>query len=409
VDALEPNLPREPEEKERLWTWNFLKICVISLIVGLALNMTNNTLSLYIKATYGSNTMSGVLSVGFALASMVFRLLGGRISDRFGRILLQIVGMSLSIAAVLGIGLSRSLVLLVAFRILQGVGHSVSNTTVTAAGVDITPPGRMNEGSSFVTMGFFLSSAVAATLVLALIGDSEAYSRVFFFVAAILAVGILLAATTRLTKDPQYLKNQARAQAAPKATRPRGVRELFELRAVPAGVLYTIISLAFSILNTFLLVFAREQGIAGAGWFFTLSAITTLLARTFAGQLADRHGPQGVLLLCLGSGIVCFLLLALTRSPVLFFIAGGLFGLLNGIAGPVCYAHAIRCSPQDRRGSATGTFYLSADIANGLGALLWAVIIDGIGFTGSFLIGAGVLVLAVVLSFPILRYRPREL
>lgn len=397
-----------PEKKERLWSLNFIKICVVSLIIGLALNMTNSTISLYINAEYGSNAMSGVLSVGFAVASMLFRLLGGRISDKFGRTFLQIVGMGMSVSAVLGIGLVRSLPLLVAFRILQGAGHSLSNTAVTAAGVDITPQSRLNEGSSFVTMGFFLSSAVAATLSLALIGDNDRFSNVFFFVAAILGLGILLTATVRLKKDPQYQKNMELAKRdAEKMPRPKGIRGMIEVRAIPAAVLYTIISTAYSILTAFLLVHAKEAGIEGAGWYFTISAILTFAARTFTGPVADKYGPKGLLLASLACGIASFLMLAFSTNRVLFFVSGALYGLLNGISGPVCYAHAIKCSPKDRRGTATGTYYLSSDIAHGLGTMMWALIIDAIGFTGAFLVSAGILVIAVIVSFPVFRYNPK--
>lgn len=397
------------EKKERLWSPNFIKICVISLIIGLALNMTNSTISLYINALYGENVMSGVLSVGFAVASVACRLVGGRLSDRFGRTLFLNAGMLVCAVAVLGLGLSKSMALLVVLRILQGMGHSMANTTSTALGVDVTPQSRMNEGTSFVTMGFFLAAAVSATLVLDLVGDNGAYLNSFLFVAVILVLGVILSATCRFSTDPQYIKNQELAKRENQnGTSGKGAFSVIEPRAVPAAALFTLISFAFSILTSFLLVHANEAGIENAGWYFTISAIMSLVTRLFAGRLADKYGPVSVLLPALICGVVGFVILAATTNQALFFLSGALYGVLNGISGPICYTHAIQSSPKDRRGSATATYYLSTDIAHGFGTMIWAVIIDAIGFAGAFTISAATLAVTVVLAFPILRWRPKQ-
>ena len=68
-------------------------------------------------------------------------------------------------------------------------------------------------------------------------------------------------------------------------------------------------------------------------------------------------------------------------------------GMSFGTVNPILQAAAIKASPVNRRGAASGTYQLSNDIANGVGAVLWGFTIDMFGYTFTFV---GCILFAVI-------------
>ncbi|MGE2692348.1 MFS transporter [Mycolicibacterium pulveris] len=184
-------LPREPELRN---AWRallammvgFFMILVDATIVAVA----NPALMDQLNASY-----DGVIWVtsAYLLAYAVPLLVAGRLGDRFGPKNLYLVGLTVFTAASLWCGLSDTIGMLVAARVLQGVGASLLTPQTLSTITRIFPADRRG-----VAMGVWGATAGVATLVGPLAGgflvDGLGWQWIFFVNVPVGVVGVVLAA-----------------------------------------------------------------------------------------------------------------------------------------------------------------------------------------------------------------------
>src|ERR687883_26364 len=113
------------EENRKWWT-------LAAVSVGLFMIMLDNTVvnvalpSMQRALHIGRSELEWVV-VGYALSFATFMLTGGKLADLFGRRLLFVVGLVIFTAASLACGLSGDASMLIAARVVQGVGAAIMN------------------------------------------------------------------------------------------------------------------------------------------------------------------------------------------------------------------------------------------------------------------------------------------
>jgi EmrB/QacA subfamily drug resistance transporter len=172
-----------------LWAMlvGFFMILVDSTIVAVAnpsimtaLNITDYDSIIWVTSAY-------------LLAYAVPLLLAGRLGDRFGPKNLYIAGLAVFTAASLWCGLSGSVDMLIAARLVQGVGAALLTPQTLSMITRIFPPERRG-----VALSMWGATAGVATLVGPLAGgvlvDNLGWSWIFFVNVPIGIIGLFLAA-----------------------------------------------------------------------------------------------------------------------------------------------------------------------------------------------------------------------
>lgn len=396
----------QPAEKPRLLSKYFFLIMAVSLCTGLTLHFFNSTTSLYVSSLGGTASYTGLLLTLFTMAAIAARLITGRMVDVKGRRMVILAGLLIYALASLSFSFFPTLQALIFLRTLQGVGYSVCTTSIAVAITDVIPRQRMGEGIGYFGLSQSLSSAAGPGIAMALIAGGN-FNRVFYAAAAILMVGFGLMAIFNYEKKVRasHLEKPVERTAEKKENL---LAVLFEKTAVPVMTISLFAAISSSATLTFLMLYAAKAEIAGAGLFFTLSAVSMVVARLFTGKISDRFGPLYSLIPGFLLSIVAFILMLLSaKIPVLFFIAGVLYGLGNGITGPVLNAAVIKRAPDNRRGAASATFMMSHDIGFGIGGMIWGAIIDFAGFPAMFIGCALFIVISVVISVIVLQPKPQ--
>jgi MFS family permease len=109
---------------------------------------------------------------------------------------------------------------------------------------------------------------------------------------------------------------------------------LFSKEALfPSALMFTI-SLTYGSIVSFLPLFQEKQGIANAGIFFSIFAVTLILVRALAGKLSDIKGRKfvivpGMIIITPGLWFV-----ATANSLTTFLVAALLYGLGFGLFHP---------------------------------------------------------------------------
>ncbi|MBQ9001031.1 MAG: hypothetical protein IJ087_04180, partial [Eggerthellaceae bacterium] len=89
------------------------------------------------------------------------------------------------------------------------------------------------------------------------------------------------------------------------------------------------------------------------------------------------------------AGLVCYAMLFGTSLGVLegaandalFYAAGIFYGISIGMALPVNQTVAVKNSPSERWGAATGLFLLLMDVGIGFASVVWGITNDAFGFS----------------------------
>src|ERR671918_771306 len=116
---------RPPRGRPRLVTPTFVLVGLASLAYFTADGVLIPTVPLYVEGPLGGGDVAVGFSVGaFSVTALLLRPWAGRLGDRRGRRLLMVFGGALVALSVAGYLLARSVPLLVALRLVTGVGEA---------------------------------------------------------------------------------------------------------------------------------------------------------------------------------------------------------------------------------------------------------------------------------------------
>src|SRR5580698_1971378 len=146
-----------------------------------------------------TTTLQWLIS-GYAVAFGGFLLLGGRLADSYGRARLYRIGLVVFVVASVSGGLAVEPGLLIASRVVQGIGAAM----LAPAGLSLLVtswPGEQERSRALGTYGAVVSAGFASGAVLGGL-LVEVNWRLVFFVNVPIGVALLAASLRLLPKDP---------------------------------------------------------------------------------------------------------------------------------------------------------------------------------------------------------------
>ncbi|HEX6044677.1 MAG TPA: MFS transporter [Pyrinomonadaceae bacterium] len=360
----------------------------------------------------------GLLFASYSIMQLIFSPVLGRLSDKYGRrpvLLISIVGTGIGF---LILGFAKTLPMLFAGRILDGItGGNIS--TAQAYIADITTKENRAMGMGLIGaafgVGFIFGPAIGGIL-------SRWGIHVPFMFAAALCFANAILLYFRL---PETVKKDRPVEHS--ATTGRGFGQLLSSLRQPrlAFVLtiYFLFIVAFSIMtSSFSLytMFRFGYDAQHTGYLFAyVGVIAVIIQGGLIGRLVKRFGEIPLVIV----GAFCFAI-SLFAVPFVGPAAGGLAGLLigggvfsigNSLATPALTTLASKSAGPDQYGTILGVTQSVASLARAVGpslaALLIASPIAHLGADGQshymsdyslfvvFWTGAAIMLLAFLLAF----------
>lgn len=192
-----------------------------------------------------------------------------------------------------------------------------------------------------------------------------------------------------------------------------GVATAIRDRAVPAeawkrnqyAILVSVFIswLAFSFVTPFLPLFIRQLGVTDvrdiafySGLSFAVSPLLSGLLAPFWGRLADRYGVKIMVQRALVSFGIVYVLMAFITHPWQLIALRLSVGIFGGF-GPMTAALVTIGVPREHVGQSIGRLQATQIFANAIGPLLGGVLADTLGIRASFLVTAGLNVLAMAM------------
>ncbi|MEH6946761.1 MFS transporter [Bacillus sp. JJ634] len=371
--------------KEKIWTRDFILICLANFFVFLGFQMTLPTIPLFVESLGGNDRLIGVVVGIFTFSALLIRPFAGQLLETKGRRFVFLAGLTIFILTIGVFGFTTSLILLFAIRVIQGIGWGYSTTASGTIATDLIPAKRRGEGMGYYGLSGNVALAIGPSLGLILV-NMISFKELFLICGLLGAIAWISASTIR------YKKAEPIAIAA-KTTK----WNLYEKSALQPSILIFFISVTFGGISTFLPLYADQRGVTGIQWYFFIFAAALMTTRIFAGQLYDKHGHKAIYIPSTILISIAMLLLAWMPNNTVLYIAAICYGLGFGALQPALQAWSVEKAAANRKGMANATYFSFFDLGIGFGAILFGQIGYFLDYRSIYITAALSVLLSIVI------------
>jgi MFS family permease len=338
-----------------------------------------------------SNAWAG-LGVGIAfLSTIISRGHAGSLSDRRGAkhavtlgLLFYAAGSLTSLVA--GLALHAPLiayVILLAGRLLLGLGESLVGVGVIAWGVGLVGPTRSGKVLALIGAAIYGAFAVGGPIGLAL------FNRFGF--AGAMAISAVLPSLGLVAMWPV-----AGVDAHPDAKRPSYWSVIGRIWL--HGSIVCLQGIGFAAIGAFFALYFLDRNWSYAGLGLTAFGSGFVVVRVLFGHLPDRIGGLPVAIGSLAVEAIGQVIIWSAADPILALVGAFLTGLGCSMTFPAMGREVVRFVEPHLRGTALGGFTAFQDLAYGLTGPLAGLLADRTGYGSVFLIGGAAAAIGLLIA-----------
>ncbi|HTG70941.1 MAG TPA: MFS transporter [Candidatus Udaeobacter sp.] len=392
----------------KLWSADFIKICLSSFFLFFSFYTLATALSVYVtNGLGGSDTQAGLSMTVFVIAAVLLRPFAGQLMNQFGERKIVVISLLLFLlfsVAYFGV-FGYAMLLLV--RFLHGGTFAIATTSTNTTAIGIIPEHRKGEGISYFSLFMSLAMVIGPFVGLT-ITNYGGYTAMFTLCAACSLISFILGASTKRQASIPLSSTVSAEPKTLKRKRKLEWHDLVERKAVPIALSGFVVAFAYSGLVTFMSVYAHEQAIDQyASYFFVCFGIMIVLPRPIVGKLLDQVGEHVIVYPSIAIFTIGMLLLSQADSPVLLLISGAVIGLGYGALLPCFQTIAVLAAPTQRRGLATATFYLLFDLGYGIGSYTLGSLASSYGYSVMYMLCACIIAFSSFIYFTLHHKRKR--
>jgi MFS family permease len=347
---------------------------------------------IYVTGTLGlSNGWAG-FGVGVAfMATIVSRGFAGGLADSRGAkiavqrgLIFYAVGALVSIVSGLVVASpTAAYLVLIAGRLLIGVGESLVAVGIIAWGIGIVGPARSGKVLALVGAAIYGALGLGGPIGLLLL-DRFGFAGTMAVSAVLPLIGMAAIATIP-------------------AVAPHPGRERPALRNVIGkiwlhGLIVCLQGMGFAAIGSFFTLYFRDQHWDYAGLGLTAFGVGFVLVRILFGHLPDRFGGLTVAVVSLAVEAIGQILIWSALDPNLALVGAFMTGLGCSMIFPAMGREVVHLVEPHLRGTALGGFSAFQDIAYGLTGPLAGLLADRAGYGSVFLVGGATAAFGFVIA-----------
>lgn len=347
---------------ERLVTTAFLLLCGSQFAFFSSDRMLWVVLPLHLQELGLDYAAIGMVLGAFTVSSTVCRPLVGRAVDRWGERWFLLGGALVFILGALGYVVTTTFPGLLLLRLFHGLGPALFVTACYTQVSRLSPPQRLGEALTYITLANNVAMALGPA------GGVYMAKAVGFSPLCLAAAGIAVCA---LLAGVWPTPTPLAASAARKANPDRAavsLRESLRRIALPVTVIFLAL-MSFGSVMSFFPLLAAAHGVDNPGVFFTVMAVTLILARVCGGRIADVYGRARIIIPSLGLMAAGMFVLAAATSALLFNLAAVLCASGVSLLVPTLMAATVEQTGAVGRGWAIGIFTATMDLSMAVGTM----------------------------------------
>ncbi|MBM7583452.1 putative MFS family arabinose efflux permease [Caldicoprobacter guelmensis] len=362
-----------------LWNKEYIILLLVNLISAIGFNMVYTMIVDYsVNFLGGTLVMGGIIAGIFSITALCVRPFAGIMADNFNKKYICIWAIMLIIAASLGYAFSPNVGILLLFRVMHGIGFSINSTTNIALVSLCIPENRIGEGIGYLGVGQVFSQIVGP-------GLGELLKQAFGYKILFVSVALLsLCALILLIKlFPNKTENQKTEE---KNNKKSGftINSMIAQEVLFYALLGGVFSFGNGIVSSFLKVMCNERNIENYTAFFSINALVLFLIRMIIGKIVDKKGFTIVITGSFVIAAISMILLAYASSLNMIILAAILKAIGQGGGQVALQAESIKKVDESKRGVAASTFYIGADIGQGIGPWIGGFLSDTFNYKTTF-------------------------
>ncbi|SOE21348.1 Predicted arabinose efflux permease, MFS family [Spirosomataceae bacterium TFI 002] len=341
---------------------HFLLMCLSSFLFFSSFNMLIPELPDFLTSLGGAEYKGWIIGI-FTITAGLSRPFSGRLTDRWGRIPVMILGAMVCVICGFIYPLVLTTFWFLALRMFHGFSTGFKPTGTAAYIADIVPSDKRGEAMGIY--GFVTSTGMAlGPFIGSLLAQYTSLNTLFYTSSAFSFLSVAI-----LYKMEETLPVEQREKLSFKMLKIR-FQDIFDKDVLPVTVVVFCTSFSFGTVLTVAPDLSKLVGFENKGIYFLIFTLSSLFTRIIAGKISDKKGRIPTLIV--GSVLLIFSLLAtsITTSSLAFIIGGILFGFAWGIISPSYQAWTVDLSKVKNRGRAIATMYIALEAGIGCGAVL---------------------------------------
>lgn len=362
-----------------------------------------------------SKTDVGLLIASYSLMQFIFTPFWGRLSDKVGRRPILLISLAASALGYVIWGFAGSLWVLVASRVVAGIGNA--NIAVAQAYVsDVTNDETRSKGMGAIFagfgLGFVLGPAIGGLFTSKWLSDLFLANNMIYcaqhplqligFVAAFFSLLDLICTAIFL---PEPEKRGAAGQERYGQGQHFIIETLQNPRLQPSLAIFFIATFAFANMEATLVLLTLDKfGYSAQQNSFMFTYVGLLICFVQGGfihRLYKIYGEKklvtvGTLLIGIG-----LLLCPFGSSQVLLYVALAVLAIGSGINTPSNQSMLSKLAPREKMGGVLGVGQSLSTLGRILGPAVGCLAYDHLGMQSPYIIGAVAMVVAFVISFKV--------
>jgi len=350
--------------------------------------------SLYITEKFGVGmTQAGIVLGTFSAFGLIGSMIGGALTDKFGRKSLILFGLIFSAVSTLALGLVNDFTVLIPIAVVIGLLSNIAGPAHQAMVADLLPDDKRQEGFGILRVVGNMAWIIGPT-----IGGFIA-DRSYFALFVLDAVISCIVAVIVFMKIPETKPESAEEPESLLRTF-AGYRVVLKDYAYVAFLVVSMLmGIVYQQMYNSLSVYLRDNhGIPpqGYGFLLTASAIVVILLQFTTTRIIKKYPAfimmaVGVFFYMIGFGMFGFV-----TVYWLFAVAVVIITIGEMVIMPTASALATNFAPEDMRGRYMAIFGLSWAIPATVGPSAAGLILDNYNPNLLWYVGAGICAVAVV-------------
>lgn len=336
---------------------------------------------LYITSKYDVGmTEVGVLFTILAFSSLFGSLIGGAMTDKFGRKVMILAGLLISGASSLLLAFAPTLEFIYLAGFIVGFFGNMAGPAQQAIVADVLPEEKRVDGFGIVRVVANLAVVIGPALG----GFLAARSYTILFVSDVILSTITAAIILVYVPEtkPQAVPDAA-GLPAPVESFGQTLAGYFKVLKDSAFMIYILASifmvLAYMQMNTTLPVFLRDvHGLpdSGYGLLLSLNAGMVVLLQFIITRRIKGYAPMKIMAWGTIIYAVGFSMYGYVSAYWLFMLAMVIITFAEMLVAPTGQSIVAKLSPEDMRGRYMAVFGFSWTIPNAIGPLMAGVVMD---------------------------------
>lgn len=352
--------------------------------------------SLYITQKFQVGmTQAGVVLGLFSIFGLVGQMIGGALTDKFGRRKLILFGLVFSALSTLTLGMVNHYATLIPLAVVIGILSDIAGPAHQAMMADLLPEDKRQEGFGLMRVVANLSWIIGPTIGGFIAGRS--FLALFIIDASISCVVAVLFYFLVSETKPQLQPDEKPASVLETF---KGYGAVWKDRAYVAFILVLILmGLVYGQMYNSLSVYLRDVHDIqpqGYGFLMSTSAITVILLQFWVSRRIKHSPPFLVMALGAAVYVIGFGMFGFVGAFWLFMLAIVIITVGEMLVSPTMQTLTANFAPQAMRGRYMAVFGFAWMLPSAIGPGAAGIILDNYNPNLLWYIGAGVCSVSVL-------------